>query len=176
MCFAVVRSSYTRRQNIVAYSWEVSLFTIPKNDWEYNVARGSRKRWTILNFGNNSARGTKVVKGMRIVLIIMCLEVRQLRFITGVHCLIAEISLVLVAVLLFMHATNSFDLCPLFKNRSEKKMRGRFSKLHLNISFRNIAAKSRKFVYDLEEKKKIIRSYLHQFYTKLLDKGRKEDL
>lgn len=107
-----------------------------------------------LNFGNNSARGTKVVKGMRIVLIIMCLEVRQLRFITGVHCLIAEISLVLVAVLLFMHATNSFDLCPLFKNQSEKKMRGRFSKLHLNISFRNIAAKSRKFVYDLEEQKK----------------------
>lgn len=55
-------------------------------------------------------------------------------------------------------------------------MRGRFLKLYLNILFRNIVVKLRKFVYDLEEKKKIIRLYFYKFYIKLLDKGRKEDL
>lgn len=35
-------------------------------------------------------------------------------------------------------------------------MRGRFLKLYLNILFRNIVVKLRKFVYDLEEKKRLL--------------------
>lgn len=35
-------------------------------------------------------------------------------------------------------------------------MIGRFLKLYLNILFRNIVVKLRKFVYDLEEKKRLL--------------------
>lgn len=60
----------------MVYFWEVFLFIILKKDWEYNVVCGFCKRWIIFKFGNNFVRGIKVVKGMCIVLIIMCLEVR----------------------------------------------------------------------------------------------------
>lgn len=150
VCLAIVISLYTRLQNFVAFSCRYSVLTTPKRDCDFRVARGSRKRWRILSFGNTSVNGTKIFSGMRIVLRIMYFEALHTFFIIRAHFLVASFKLILF-VLWFMHIRNSLALFPLLKNPSVKKGRGRFSKLHWNISFRTSAAISRKFVNDLKK-------------------------